>query len=242
VARRSPLAFGDNKMSPNWHDYQDRIAAFFRSLGLQADTDVNVQGVRATHKIDVCVRFERFGIPTTWVAECKLWRTRVPKEKVLVLHSIVQDIGADKAFLLSESGFQAGAISSARSTNIILTDLHTLEQIAAEEMDAIRWQRAQDQLEKSLDRLHSIPWEEQHWKTARLYQGIEHAPPGYYTLLAKLATFEYQIPRGKKGKLPLTIKRLENDVPIHTEDIDEFFKHLNHALEEGEQYFAQFKG
>jgi hypothetical protein len=34
---------------------------------------------------------------------------------------------------------------------------------------------------------------------------------------------------------------LENGSPIRTADIDEFFKHLNQALEEGEQYFAQFK-
>jgi Restriction endonuclease len=228
-------------MSPSWHDYQDRTAAFFRSLGLQADTDVSVQGARAIHKIDVFVRFERFGIPTTWVAECKLWGTRVPKEKVLVLQSIVQDIRADKAFLLSESGFQARAISSARSTNITLTALHTLEQTAVEEMEAIRWQRAQDELGKSLDRLHSIPWGEQHWRTDQSYHGIEHAPPDYHTLLGKLAMFEYQIRRGKKGKLPLTIGMLENHVPIRTADIDEFFKHLNQALEEGEQYFAQFK-
>jgi restriction system protein len=45
--------------------------------------------------------------------------------------SVAQDVGVDKAFLLSESGFQAGAISAARSTNILLSDLQMLEEMAA---------------------------------------------------------------------------------------------------------------
>jgi hypothetical protein len=229
-------------MSPSWHDYQERTATFFRSLGLQADTDVNVQGARARHKIDVLVRFERFGIPILWLVECKLWNTRVPKEKILTLQSIAQDIGADKAFLLSESGFQAGAISAARSTNILLSDLHMLEEMAAEELATIRWQNAQAQLEQALDRLHTIPWREAHQETDRLGGFVTmHAPRGHLAIVGKLAMFEGQIRRGKKGMLPLIIGTTEKDVAIRTSDIDIFFKPLSQALEESEQYFAQFK-
>ena len=43
------------------------------------------------------------------------------KEKVLALQAIVADAGAHRGFLLSESGFQSGAITSARTSNITLT-------------------------------------------------------------------------------------------------------------------------
>ena len=44
----------------------------------------------------------------------------------MALTSIVQDIGADRGFLLSEVGFQSGAILAARSSNITLTSLEDL--------------------------------------------------------------------------------------------------------------------
>ena len=42
-------------MTKAWEDYQEEVAVFFRSLGLNASTDVKVQGVRTTHDVDVLV-------------------------------------------------------------------------------------------------------------------------------------------------------------------------------------------
>jgi hypothetical protein len=39
-------------MTP-WREYQEDVAAFFRSLGLEAETDVTLQGVRTSHDLDV---------------------------------------------------------------------------------------------------------------------------------------------------------------------------------------------
>ena len=66
------------------------------------------------------------GIRFIWVVECKDWKSSIPKEKVLALSAIVQDIGADRGFLMSESGFQSGAIRVANNTNITLTSLEDL--------------------------------------------------------------------------------------------------------------------
>ena len=41
---------------PAWKDYQEEAAEFFRSLGLDANTDVNIQGVRTKHDVDVLVK------------------------------------------------------------------------------------------------------------------------------------------------------------------------------------------
>jgi hypothetical protein len=56
-----------------WRDYQRAAAEFFTSLGLTAEVDATVTGSRATHDVDVLVRFATFGINHMWVVECKSW-------------------------------------------------------------------------------------------------------------------------------------------------------------------------
>lgn len=116
----------------DWSDYQNRVAEFFRNLGLDAQVDAHVHGARADHDIDVAVCFRQFGINVLWIVECKLWKTAVPKEKVVALQQIAQDVGADRAFLVAETGFQAGAIRAARFSSITLTSLPDLGENAKE--------------------------------------------------------------------------------------------------------------
>jgi restriction system protein len=101
-------------MAVNWCDYQEETAAFFRSLGLDAQTNVTVQGVRTQHDIDVLVKMHHAGFDVTWAIECKHWKSKVSKLHVVGLRSIVQEIGADRGILLCEAGFQSGAIEAAQ--------------------------------------------------------------------------------------------------------------------------------
>ncbi len=129
---------------PAWKVYQEDAAALFRSLGMDATTDEVLPGVRGVHAVDVAVRTRRAGLSQLWVVECKRWKRPIGKDRVLVLSEVVADLGADRGLLLSETGFQAGAIRSARSTNITLTSLIDLranaaeEQAEAEARDALR--------------------------------------------------------------------------------------------------------
>lgn len=110
----------------------------FRRMGLTAIVEREVVGVRGTHKIDVYVTGTFCGFEVKWVVECKAWRSNVTKEKVLALLSIVKDVGADKGVLLSEVGFQSGAILMARMTNIVLTSIGDLsDQINAGVVEAV---------------------------------------------------------------------------------------------------------
>ncbi|MET3501341.1 hypothetical protein ABIC45_002953 [Mucilaginibacter rubeus] len=122
----------------NWNDYQENVAAFFRSIGATAETNASVNGVRGTHMVDVLIHLKHFGVDVTWIVECKLWKTSVPKEKILTLQQIVQDVGADRGFLMSESGFQSGAIKTATTSNITLSSLRDLQDMAAEELMKMR--------------------------------------------------------------------------------------------------------
>jgi hypothetical protein len=118
----------------NWREYQEETAQFFRSLGYGAEVDATVEGVRSRHDVDVWVTLYRSGLQIQWVIECKLWKRRIGKEKVMALKAIVDDIGADRGVLLSEIGFQKGAASAARRANITLISLAELRQKARHEL------------------------------------------------------------------------------------------------------------
>lgn len=113
-------------MSLPWRKYQQEVADLFCSLGFSVEVEKDVEGARGIHEVDVLARTTFAGVGVTWVIECKLWKAAVPKEKVLALAQVASDVGADRAFLLSESGFQAGAIRVAENTNITLTSLPEL--------------------------------------------------------------------------------------------------------------------
>lgn len=109
-----------------WRQYQEDAASIFRRLGYETSIEAKVRGARAKHAVDVYVRGQIGGASFSWVIECKAWKSRVPKEKVLALCSVVQDVGADRGFLLSEVGFQSGAIEAATCTNIKLASIESI--------------------------------------------------------------------------------------------------------------------
>lgn len=111
---------------PQWKDYQEQSAALFRQFGFTAETDVAVEGARASHDVDVVVTYSHAGLDLMWIVECKAWNSRVKKEKVLALRSVVEDVGADKGVLLAESGFQKGALQATTKSNVIVSSLAEL--------------------------------------------------------------------------------------------------------------------
>lgn len=121
-------------MSLPWQKYQQEVADLLCSLGFSVEVEQDVEGARGIHEVDVLARTTFAGVGVTWVIECKLWKAAVPKEKVLALAQVASDVGADRAFLLSESGFQAGAIRVAENTNITLTSLPELLESAKDEL------------------------------------------------------------------------------------------------------------
>lgn len=127
---------------PAWHDYQEKAATLFRQMGFEATVDDILNGARGTHNVDVVARLKVSGVPMTWIVECKFWKTTVPKAQVLTFIQIAQDVGADRAFLLSESGFQAGAIAVASKTNVSLTSLDELQVVASDSIAEISIRRS----------------------------------------------------------------------------------------------------
>lgn len=83
----------------------------------------SITALDGEYEIDVTARFEAFGVNFLVIVECKHHKRKVERRDVLVLHSKLQSIGAQKAMLFSTGGFQQGAIDYATSHGIALVQL-----------------------------------------------------------------------------------------------------------------------
>jgi restriction system protein len=140
-----------------WKQYQEDTAEYFRSIGLEAETDVSVKGVRTSHDVDVLITSHFHGFDIKWIVECKLWQKPVNKLHVLGLREIVADIGADRGILLSESGFQSGAIEAANMTNIQVTSLENVKETSGQSVYALRLRELFDRVGYCKDRYWDLP-------------------------------------------------------------------------------------
>ena len=128
---------------------------FFRSLGMAAESDVSVTGARTRHDVDVLVRFDHAGLSLQWIVECKHWMRPVSKLHVLALRTIVEDVGADRGILLSESAFQSGAHVAVKHSGVALSTFADLRASATDHLLAARLR----QLPVRLAQLHRSYWD-----------------------------------------------------------------------------------
>jgi restriction system protein len=140
-----------------WKQYQEDAAEFFRSIGLKAQTDLTVIGIRTKHDVDVFVELDVAGFEIKWVVECKHWQDPVNKLHVLGLRQIVTDLGADRGILLCEVGFQEGAVEAANLTNVQVTSLAALKASSKGAIYAARLDELFDRVEKCRERYWDIP-------------------------------------------------------------------------------------
>jgi restriction system protein len=162
--------------APAWRLYQEEAAEFFRSLGLEADTDVTLKGVRTSHDVDVLVTLDVAGFAVRWLVECKHWQEPVSKLHVMALREIVSDLGADRGIMLCEVGFQSGAIEAASLTNVQVTSLAALSVSSRESIAAVRLRDLLERTHAAKQRYWDIP------KDVRIARGLRFdlgEPPLY---------------------------------------------------------------
>ncbi len=183
----------------DWHVYQEEAATFFRSLGLDARTDVRIQGVRTAHDIDVLVKSQHVGFEVTWLVECKHWHTGVSKLHVLALREIVADAGADRGIILCEKGFQSGALEAARLTNVQATSLAALRQSATEEVLAMRMRELFDRTAQCRERYWAIS------KQERIDRGLRpDSPESGYSGQLVVECAEHVLAKALRAVYPMT--------------------------------------
>jgi len=141
-----------------WRQYQRDVAEHFQQLGFSVAVEEKIDGARGSHVVDVVARIEMFGVLVCWIVECKLWNRPVEKENVLSLFQIAQDVGADRAFLMSESGFQAGAVRHVINTNVTLASLDELNELSQQALTKLIIGRLRREIFTARERLHPILW------------------------------------------------------------------------------------
>lgn len=180
-----------------WDDYQEEVASFFRGIGLDAATNVPIEGVRTSHDVDVVVKSEHVGFNMLWVVECKRWSRPVSKLHVLALREIVSDVGADRGLLMAENGFQSGAHEAAELTNVKLASLADLKDSASFALGMASLRTLQDRV----DECRSRYWELE--KDFRIDCGLRPPVglPGYSGNLV-IEVAEAALNDAFKGKFP----------------------------------------
>ena len=223
----------------NWHDLQNLTADLFSDLGCDVSIEEIVIGARSSHEVDVLVKFKSFGISTTWIIECKHWKRKITKEKIMALRSISDDIGADRGIIVSSSGFQAGAIRAANNTNITLTDLEGLREITSQSICSLSLLDLQTRGYKVEHGLHalltSIREDKNRWSSKPIHKSIDSG--SIYRCMGKLVLLHESLKSARLGKPPYGYAWDESvDKVIHTFSIDEFIVHTRKAMSEAEAF------
>ena len=205
----------------DWKELQVAVGELFKSVGCSSEVDKKIECARGEHCIDVYVQFNMLSFSCIWIIECKNWNSNIPKEKVLALQSIVQDVGADKGVLVSSKGFQSGAIRSANNTNIILTNFEDLKSYIDDQIKNTGWEALTRRVQ---------------YLSTKLFENEPHTPN--YRDIGHVATIEMKIKEALfgSGRMVL-IKSLyeindDDEVFIKYTKPEEFLKHANQLLDE----------
>lgn len=194
----------------DWKDYQEKVAIFFRSLGLEAETDVTITGIRTKHDIDVLIKSHYAGFDITWIVECKYWNSKVSKLHVFALREIVNDTGVDRGIILAENGFQSGAIEAAALTNVHVLSLNEITNTASHDILSMQLREIYDRLLWCKEKYWDIP------KQKRIEYGLR--PDTYesgYSGTQVIQVVEEFMSKGFRGIYPI----IPDALYIHTSEI-----------------------
>ncbi|WP_216206951.1 restriction endonuclease [Amycolatopsis aidingensis] len=89
----------------DWKDLESRAAQILQESGWQAERGKSLQLARGSVDVDVYAFDPKSSPPATMIVECKNWRSRVSKNTVHGLRTVVADTGANIGILVSSSGF-----------------------------------------------------------------------------------------------------------------------------------------
>lgn len=101
----------------------ETLSAYAQREGLNSFTISHNQRVEtfdSTYQIDVMAEYTALGCKNKVIVECKKYSRNVERSVVTDLYAKTQSIGAQKAILISTSGFQKGAVKYAEAHGIAL--------------------------------------------------------------------------------------------------------------------------
>ena len=93
------------------------------------------EGAKGTYEVDASARIRFDEMSLLFLVECKHWSRAVPQDVILSMKSKIEDLGAHKGIIVSDGGFQSGAIKLARANGIALW--HYEPRSSPQELDVI---------------------------------------------------------------------------------------------------------
>lgn len=102
----------------DWEQPEEIIAAILAECGMNAQRGVTLKLPRGTVDVDVYAEETVEGIVYRTICEYKQWRSNVPKSVIHSFRTVMSETGANRGYIISTSGFQAGAVEAAAATNI----------------------------------------------------------------------------------------------------------------------------
>ena len=231
-----------------WKQYQRDVAMFLSSLGFETKVDERIRGARAEHDIDVTARTSIAGVRQLWVVECKLWKRPVPKERLLTFRGIVEDVGADRGILFSESGFQSGAKTAAQNTNISLTSFADFERNFSNDVAVARAKALDFRLASLMQAFHGL-WDLPQPDRESAFKkycgpagslGLEQTPHAVVGVTARLSQMRQALEDAQFGRWPVAFYPLDHqdNELIEVRVWDGLFFVVEHTLEACERIYA----
>ena len=124
----------------DWRSYQKLVAGLHADENTEVETEYEypIYG-GGTKEVDVVVWDSSDQYEYTVLIECKFTSKPVSKSIVDSVNGYFQNSDADKAVIVSKSGFQSGAIERARGTGVELLTLHEFIPGTDLPVDALRY-------------------------------------------------------------------------------------------------------
>lgn len=104
----------------DWQDLQIKVARVFHECGFKVEVEKTLSTARGKVEIDVFAEEDIKGRKYTILCECKNWKSRVPQSIIHGFRTVISDIGANRGYIISIKGFQAGASSASKFSNLDL--------------------------------------------------------------------------------------------------------------------------
>lgn len=113
----------------NWKDLQNKVGEILSQFNFKVDIERKVKSIRSEIEIDVYAEENIDNRRYLILCECKMWNSNIPQLYVHGLRTVINDIGANKGYIISTSDFQKGSINSVESTNVELLNWQEFQKV-----------------------------------------------------------------------------------------------------------------
>lgn len=194
-----------------WRELQEAVGEIMQQCNFTVEIEKKVDTIRGSVEIDVYAHEIVDGRTYTIIGECKYWKASIPQNVIHALRTVVNDSGVNKAYIITTSKFQSGALDFIKQTNIEL----------------VTWQEFQNVFFKSWyinyfsKKLKDIVSSKYNPAALQFFENFEMIEKHAYRILVNkydfLQDLSHHFPSGLFKDNPDYFYDIENKLPIATQ-------------------------